>query len=130
MIPAPLARQFARFTGVGAIGTAAHYALLFALTSVAVDPVAASAAGFVLGALVNYLLNRRYTFASDIAHRTGAPRFFAVATAGLLLNTALMTALVSGVGMHYFPAQLAATVCVLIWNFFANRCWTFREVKS
>src|SRR5262245_28789177 len=53
-----LLKQFTLFTGVGAIGTAGHYAVLIVMTSgFGVDAVAASAVGSVVGAIVNYLLN-------------------------------------------------------------------------
>ncbi|MEW6118588.1 MAG: GtrA family protein [Pseudomonadota bacterium] len=118
--------QFSRFGAVGAIGTAAHYALFLVLVEGAgTDPVAASTAGALLGALVNYVLNRRYTFRSARRHREALPRFLAVAGAGLVLNAGLMLLLVDGLGMHYLPSQVIATLGVLFWNFTANRLWTF-----
>ena len=118
--------QLSRFGAVGAVGTGAHYALFLALIHTAdADPVAASAAGATLGACVNYVLNYRYTFRSARRHREALPRFFAVAAAGLLLNTTLMAILIDGLGVHYLIAQIVTTLGVLLWNFLANRHWTF-----
>lgn len=120
--------QFLFFAAVGAIGTAAHYALLLALVQgPGVNPVSASAAGAALGALVNYLLNYRFTFRSRQAHRNTAPKFFFLAAVGLGLNTLLMALGVNVLHWHYLLVQIFATGLVLIWNFFGNRIWTFRR---
>ena len=72
--------QFLRYACVGAVGTAAHYTVLIALVqSAGAAPVAASTAGAIVGAFVNYALNHRFTFASGRAHRIALPRFLVVA---------------------------------------------------
>jgi len=119
-------RQFIKFAAVGAVGTTAHYALLIALVSTQIaQPVWASTAGFALGALVNYVLNYRFTFASDRAHMQALPRFLIVATSGAVLNYALVHAGVSAWHWHYLLAQVLATALVLLWTFTVNRLWTF-----
>ena len=73
--------------GPGRSAPALHYAVLIALVQLArADPVAASTAGAVCGALVNYALNHRFTFASGKSHATALPRFALVAVAGIALN--------------------------------------------
>ena len=127
----PAIAQFSRFGVVGAVGTLAHYALFLALIhAAAADPVAASAAGASLGALVNYVLNYRYTFRSARRHREALPRFLLVAAVGLALNTLLMAAFLNGLRLHYLAAQIGATLGVLVWNFLANRHWTFGKDAS
>lgn len=52
--------QFLYFAGVGAVGTLVQYAVLIGLAQISdISPVLTSAAGFVLGAFVNYILNYR-----------------------------------------------------------------------
>lgn len=121
-----LAWQFVRFGGVGLIGTSAHYLVLLILVeALAQTPVFASSCGAVAGALINYILNRRITFASTRPHREALPRFLLVALAGLVLNAVFMAAQL-GMGVHYLLAQLVATALVLVFNFVANRLWTFK----
>ena len=58
-------RQFICFAGVGCVSALGHYGLLIVLVQFArVDAVLASAAGASLGAVINYLLNYRFTFRS------------------------------------------------------------------
>jgi len=123
----PLLRQFVGFAAVGSVGLAAHYLMLTGLVELlAVDPVAASVAGFVVGALVNYGLNRRLVFRSDRAHRAAGPRFMAVAASGLVINAALMALLVDGLGVYYLAAQVLVTGGLTVWHFALNKYWTFR----
>lgn len=121
-----IARQFSLFSLMGAVGTAAHYVLLyFLVTSLAIHPVAASTAGAVLGAVINYTLNYRFTFRSARKHQEALPRFLAIAATGLALNTVLMWLLVEYLRVHYLIAQIITTGFVLVWNYFGNRQWTF-----
>lgn len=120
------ATQFLRYAGAGAIGTGLHYAVLIALVQLTrAGPVLASTAGAVCGALVNYALNHRFTFASDKSHRRALPRFALVAAAGVALNALVMGAVLAVVGPHYLIAQVIATAAVLAAGFLANRAWTF-----
>ncbi|NMG43594.1 GtrA family protein [Aromatoleum toluvorans] len=120
--------RFLRFAAVGAVGTVAHYALLLALVEgVGVDPVAGSVAGFLLGALVNYTMNRALVFRSDRAHVEALPRFLAVAGMGLCWNALLMYLFVDLVGVHYLVAQIVTTGILLGWHYLGNALWTFRK---
>lgn len=124
---ASLFHKLLAFAAVGAVGTAAHYALLVTLVSgFGAAPVLGSMAGFCLGALVNYTLNRKHVFKSERAHREALPRFMLVALSGLLWNTLLMTALTRYTPLHYLLAQMLTTGLLLLWHFGANAVWTFR----
>lgn len=103
-----------------------QYALLVVLVEFAgMGAVAASNTGAVAGAIVNYQLNHRFTFASGKAHRHALPRFALISALGLVLNTLTMTAVLAYVGPHYLAAQVAGTAVVLVAGFLANRLWTF-----
>jgi putative flippase GtrA len=116
--------QFARFLIVGGIATALQYAILFALAGEGVRPLLASSIGFVVSAVGNYTLNRRFTFHSDVKYVTGLERFSIIAGVGLALNAVVMAAGIA-LGIHYLASQILATAVVLLWNFQVNRVWTF-----
>lgn len=120
--------RFVRFAAVGAVGTLAHYALLIALVEGGrAPPLAGAAAGFALGALVNYTLARRLVFTCARSHVQALPRFFMVALAGLAWTGLLMTIFIDGLGLHYFVAQLLTTALLLLWHYAGNALWTFRR---
>jgi putative flippase GtrA len=118
--------QLLRYGFVGAVGTALQYAILVLLVQFGHAPaVAASTTGAVAGALVNYALNHRYTFASDRSHDHAAPRFAVVALGGIAVNAIVMAALLGVGGFHYLAAQVVATGVVFFLGFLVNRAWTF-----
>jgi putative flippase GtrA len=120
-------RQFLRFCLVGSAGTAVHYSALIAIVNLRGTPVAGSAVGFVLGALVNYMLNYHYTFYSAKPYPETLLKFFIIACIGLALNTVTMGILIGLLHLHYFISQLLATAGVVLWNFAMNARWTFRH---
>jgi len=124
----PHAAQFLRFAAVGAVGTLAHYAVLWLGADwLGWQPTWASAAGALVGSVVNYLLNYRFTFASDKSHLDAASKFYVVATIGWLINTALMALLTAWMHWHHWPAQLLTTGICLLWNFAGSKLWAFRH---
>lgn len=121
-----LARQLARFVAVGAVATVVHYSILIALVELAgLQPVLSTTAGYAAGTVVSYVLNRRYTFKSNAPHRSSFPKFVALNVIGMLLNGAILGALVAA-GVWYLLAQMIATGLVLFWNFFGARFFAFR----
>lgn len=123
-----LVGQFTMFALAGLAAAVGHYGTLFALVEAAgTGPVPASLAGFIVGGLISYALNYRFTFKSRKQHHEAGTKFFAVAGVGFILNGALMAVLTGPVRLHYLPAQLATTGIVLLWTFWGNRLWTFRD---
>jgi putative flippase GtrA len=120
--------KFFRYAGVGVICTAAHYLVLVVLVGgLGFRPLVGSSAGFMIGALVNYVLNYRYTFRSDHRHREALPKFYLVAVTGFLLNGMVILVLAERLGLQYLLAQVVASGILLIWGFSANHFWTFRQ---
>lgn len=120
-------RQFAMFVAVGCAAAIGHYGLLVVLVELAHAPaVPSSAAGFIVGGVISYLLNYGHVFRSEQEHLPTATKFVAVAAVGLCLNSAIMWVLAQRLGLHYLPAQLTATALVMLWSFGANRYWTFK----
>lgn len=125
-------QQFIRFALVGVGGTLMHYAILVLLVEFSsLQPFVASSVGAAAGAVVNYFLNYRFTFASQAKHRQTMPKFLLLALLGLVINASLMWLLLTwplaAWQWYYLVAQVAVTLLVLMLNFVANRFWTFRS---
>jgi putative flippase GtrA len=117
--------RLVRFALVGGVATGVQYVTLIVLVRAAgVWPTAASAIGFMVSAVGNYLLNYYFTFRSRGSHGVAAGKFLVLAGVGLAINSVLMQVLV-GAGWHYILAQVCATVVVFLWNFVGNSLWTF-----
>ena len=120
-------RRFVAYACVGALGTVAQYSVLSVLVLThACGAVFASALGSIAGAIINYVLNYHLTFRATASHVQTAPRFFAVAVAGAMLNSAVMYALIHRLDMSWLAAQCTATLCVLCMTYCANLVWSFR----
>jgi putative flippase GtrA len=114
------------FAGLGVIGTLGHYTVLVVLVQFwAVDPVFASSLGFVVGAVINYILNYHFTFQSQKRHSEALTKFLIVAIIGAGINGFIMYIGVENTRINYMIIQLFATLVVLLWNFIVNRLWTF-----
>jgi len=131
MKPRHLIMQFITYAGVGSVGTLAHYLLLLLLVEgIGVSPYQGAIAGFLLGALVNYQLNHRFTFRSTQQHRDALPKFLFVVAIGVLFTGALMAWATERLNIHYLIAQLITTALLLIFTFAVNRLWTFRHPET
>jgi putative flippase GtrA len=88
--------------------------------------LAASAIGFVVGAINGFLLNRRWTFRGHVGDALTPVRWGVVQTCGLAVNEALLYVFVHDAHLDKLLAQVCATAVVTVSTFFANRAWTFR----
>lgn len=115
------------FALVGGLATGLQYLLLFILVRFAgmAGPLA-SAIGFVVSAIFNYLANRYFTFRSQRSHQEALPRFMAVSLTGLAINTLVLWCALLALGDHILAAQLVATAVVFSWNYLVNKKWTFK----
>ena len=122
-----LARQFSSYVGIGLGAAAIHYSVLIALVELAgVQPVLAALIGYSTGGILSYRLNRAHTFGSERPHSEAIWRFTLVAGVGFILTYAAMFLFVDVLHQPYLAAQVVTTGLTLIWNFSANRFWTFR----
>lgn len=124
-LPAWFPTRLVLYALVGASGTLVHYLLFLTLLGVDAPVLLASLAGYVAGAVVNYALNYRLTFASHRPHSEAAPRFFTVAGLGLILNLAIVAVLHQGATWHPLAAQLCATALCLLATYALNARWSF-----
>jgi putative flippase GtrA len=126
-LSAPLLIQLLKFGIVGISNTLITLAVYTLLLKVfGVWYLAASAIGFVAGAVNGFLLNRRWTFRGHVGDALTPVRWGVVQGCGLALNEALLYLLVDDVRLDKLLAQVCATAIVTVLTFFANRAWTFR----
>jgi len=119
--------QFVKFGVVGISNTLLTLIVYTLLLKVfGVWYLAASAIGFILGAINGFLLNRRWTFREHVGDALTPVRWGIVQTCGLGINEALLYVLVHHAQLDKLLAQVCATAVVTVTTFFVNRAWTFR----
>lgn len=118
--------QLLRFTGIGGFCTVVQYIIMWLLTELlSIPPVTSSTVGYILSAILNFQLNKKHTFKSNKNNYEAIPRFIIVVLIGVFINGLSLEILIRTLNTHYLIAQIGATLITLIWNFFANRIWTF-----
>jgi putative flippase GtrA len=124
---APMLVQFIKFGIVGVSNTLLTLVVYTVLLKLfGVWYLAASAIGFVVGAVNGFLLNRRWTFREHVGDSFTPVRWGIVQTCGLGINEALLYLLVHHAHLDKLLAQVCATALVTVTTFFVNRAWTFR----
>jgi putative flippase GtrA len=123
--------RFGRFALVGVLGTGLDMGLLLLLTAAAgLSTLPSNMISYSAGIINNYYWNRRWTFTGG--QHTYWPRqltqFAVVSLVGLGLNSLIVVWMEGLIGL--LSAKLLATGLVLLWNYNANRLWTFGEPAS
>ena len=140
-------KRFYKFALVGSMGAGVDFLVFNLLTQwLGMQPVAASVLSFLTAMTHNFLWHRYWTFPES--RSKGAARqwiqFGAVSIIGLAIRTALFSLIRSPwtkLIAHLVPPlpltaafwgnnlSLATVIfVVMIWNFFANRIWTYNDV--
>jgi putative flippase GtrA len=129
-------RQFVKFSVVGATGTVVNLAVLkitlFLWARLVGDPtfgveIFASGLAFCVAVVNNYLLNRWWTFRATGSFTVQFLKFFIVSCGGLALNELAFWIFRGELGIGVLVSQGLAILCVLPFNFFVNKLWSFRE---
>jgi len=119
--------QFVKFGIVGVSNTVLTLTVYTLLLKVlGVWYLAASAIGFLVGAVNGFLLNRRWTFREHVGDALTPVRWGIVQTCGLGVNEGLLYVFVHDARLDKLLAQVCATAVVTVSTFFVNRAWTFR----
>ncbi len=121
-------KLFIKYCVVGGTAAVVDFSVLYFLTDwLKIYYLHSATASFILSALTNYSLNRKWTFRSNGKKRKQLPIFFFIAGCGLLLNNTIMYIGVEKFGLWYIFAKIFATGIVLIWNFLGNKHFTFND---
>jgi putative flippase GtrA len=127
-------QQFVRFMVVGLGGTLVDFSLLSLFKYLGMPTLPANTLSFSAGIINNFIWNRNWTF-SDLHQQNWQKQllqFTTISLVGLLINNLLMLLLEAPLSIYfhdwaYVPAKILATGVVVFWNYFGNRCWTFRK---
>lgn len=124
-----LASTLIRFALVGFLNTGTSLAIIFALQfGLRIDPQLANGAGYAVGFVLSFTLNRRFVFAHGGPIRLTAPRFALAALAAFVANQLVLLAARRALGpgdLAGAAAQVTAMGCYTILFFVLCRSWVF-----
>ena len=141
-------KRFVKFALIGGLGTVIDFGIFNLLADLfAVSPVIASMCSFSCAVVSNFVWNRIWTF-KDSHTKTMLQQFIQfviVSVVGLIIRTPLLAWLITvftniAITTFHLAQNTAALIAnnlalacavgvVMIWNFIANRLWTFNDVK-
>lgn len=129
------ARQFVKFVVVGFTNTFWDYALYVVLTrgwlGFELHFLYAQFLAFVGSVINSYVLNRRWTFRNtDRRYRIQLGKFFLVNCVTVALYEILLYIFIDRLGVYDLLAKAIVIVPVTLWNFSANKLWTFRAQRE
>ena len=120
--------EFLRFVVVGIINTACNYGLfLLLLAIINLNYLIAGASGFMCGAITGFILNRKWTFNSNICYKSGMTKYMAIQIFCLGLH--ILTQMIS-TNLFSVPEILSQFIGIAITtfvNFFLIRSLIFKK---
>jgi putative flippase GtrA len=123
--------QLSRFGLAGLANTLVGLSIITALDlGLHAPPSLANAAGYAVGMLCGFVLNRSFVFKSQARARSSGPKYMVGAAIGFGLNQAVLQAALHLLGPGAWQ-HLAAQVCGMgvytVSTFLICRFWVFRE---
>lgn len=78
--------RFIKFCLVGVLNTGLNYSVFYILLALQGNALLAGSIGFTAGAVLGFILNRKYTFSSNITFGTGMKKYLLVQLVCLCLH--------------------------------------------
>jgi putative flippase GtrA len=121
-----LLRQSIRFAGVGivntTVGLSAIWAAMFWFKA---SPTLANAAGYAVGLVISFGLNRWWTFGSSARSAEQLPRFILVAALSYFINLGAVIVATSQFAVDAYLAQVLGVAMYTVASFFGCRWFVF-----
>jgi putative flippase GtrA len=116
-----------RFLFSGGLATLAHWLVMALLIMAGSDAAVATGVGAIVGALVNYILQRNVTFRSSVAHRRAMQAYLLACVIIWCANLAVFIILHSGLGLTPLYAQGLTTAIVACLSYVLYKRMVFHE---
>jgi len=117
--------QVGKFLFAGLITNASVYAAYLLLTAAGMGYKTAMSFVFVVGVMLSYNMNKRWTFASEDARAATLWRFVAAYTTAYMLNFFSMWVAVDRMGLPHYLVQAVNIVVISTLLFMAQKYWIF-----
>jgi putative flippase GtrA len=116
-----------KFGIVGFLGFVIDFGLTYLFKEkMKMNKFVANAMGFIISAIVNFTVNRMWTFQNhnpDLALQFG--KFMAIASVALMLNSLIIYILNGKIRINFYVSKIIAVLFVMFYNFIMNSLFTF-----
>lgn len=118
--------QFITYNIVGIANTIVGFSTIFLLMFIGLSATLSNVIGYVIGSILSYYLNRKYTFKSNKHSKKEAIKFFTVLLIAYFLNFVTLQALLGS--LNPYLAQLISGVVYTVSSFILAKFFVFKEV--
>ena len=142
--------RFIKFALVGLSGTVVDFAIFnLCIEIFNITPVVSSVISFSVAVVNNFIWNRLWTYpeSRDLPLSSQLVKFGIISVIGLIIRTPLFAGLekplliflsekvqpsflLTADAISHNIALAISIIVVLFWNFFANRLWTYKDIKE
>lgn len=120
-------KVFFRFLAVGVFNTLLGYSVIFTCMYFAeMSPEISNVAGYAVGLVASYVLNRKYTFNSTQKRRSEILRFLGVFIFAYGANFSILVILIHKMGIHVGVSQVLAGLVYVVASFVMNKYFVFK----
>jgi putative flippase GtrA len=120
-------KQFFRFLTVGVFNTLLGYCVIFTCMYLAhMSPETSNVAGYAVGVVASYILNRKYTFQSKQKRRNEIVRFLTAFVIAYAANFATLIILIHRMGIRESTSQVLAGFIYVVASFIMNKHYAFK----
>lgn len=99
--------QLTRYGIVGITSNLTTYLFFLGFYYAGMPPVVATGVVYVMGVIISYTVNRRWTFQSTSIHAQDLPKFVAAYGIGFVVSLIFMWGF-----LHFFPAEIAQIMTI------------------
>jgi len=118
--------QFPRYLVVGVINTILGYTIIFSCMYLAwMTPETSNIAGYAVGIVASYVLNRNYTFNSRQNRFSESIRFLTVFIIAYASNYVVLITLIHRFGIHKGMSQILAGLIYVVISYLMNKYFVF-----
>ena len=119
-------RQAGRYGAAGIINTVLGYSLIFALQALGTSPYIANAAGYGVGFIVSFFLQKRFVFGSSGQTSQEAVKFTLAFLASYAANFLVLHILLTA-GTNPYLSQIGGFATYFAAMFLISKIWVFRQ---
>lgn len=124
-MPTSTLKQFIYYNIVGIANTLVGFSIVFGLMFVGYEALHANMIGYAIGAIVSFILNKKYTFKSTATPYTQAFKFFIVLGIAYILNYLTLQWLLGNTTPYL--AQLLSAIVYTVSSFVLAKFFVFNE---
>ncbi len=124
-----IGREALKFSASSFVSTIVDYILYAVIYMTTSGLVLANVCARIVSATLNYTINRKITFKSNVNVVKSAIQFYTLAAAVLAGNTIVLELLVRFAGINPYIAKVIAGLIFFVVNFLVQRTFIFKDRK-